>query len=68
MREATYFQRDVLGVLRLVAVDFVEEVLVEAGSVLETVGDGGKVKVLGCFEHAVAVVDEHVEWGGGVEV
>lgn len=48
--------------------DFVEEVLVEAGSVLETVGDGGKVKVLGCFEHAVAVVDEHVEWGGGIEV
>jgi hypothetical protein len=27
-----------------------------------------KVEVLSCFEHAVAVVDEHVERGGGNEV
>jgi hypothetical protein len=29
---------------------------------------GVEVEVLGCFEHAVAVVDEHVERGGGNEV
>ena len=65
----TNFQRDVLGAFfLLVAVDFLEEILVEARAVLESGGDGGKVEMLGCFEHAVAVVYEHVEGGGGVEI
>lgn len=61
---ATYLEWSIVSASALVLCYFVQELLVESFSVLELLGHGVEVEMLGGFEHAVAVVDEHVEWGG----